>query len=151
MEINPRGLDLIKEFEGCSLVAYRDLRGILTIGYGCTHNVTDGLAITQEQANARLQQDVDLTVKVLSGLVPRTLNSNQFSALVCLAYNIGLGNFAQSTLLKKLLEGDITGASEEFLRWDKINGNPVPGLLRRRGSELDLFLDPAKQRVQTEV
>jgi lysozyme len=73
-------------------------------------------------------------------LVTYTINQNQFDALVDFSFNLGLGNLGSSTLLKKLNAGDIKGAAEEFLRWDKAGGKVLAGLTKRRKAERDLFL-----------
>jgi lysozyme len=73
-------------------------------------------------------------------LVTYPINGNQFDALVDFSFNLGLGNLGSSTLLKKLNAGDVKGASEEFLRWDKAGGKVLAGLTRRRKAERDLFL-----------
>jgi lysozyme len=71
-----------------------------------------------------------------------TLNNNQFSALVSLAYNIGLGNFASSTLLKKIKAQDFAGAADEFIKWDHVNHMEIAGLVARRAKEREIFLRP---------
>jgi GH24 family phage-related lysozyme (muramidase) len=137
--INPAGLALIKSFESCSLSAYQDQGKIWTIGWGHTALVHSGMMITQEQADAWLLEDLDQTIRVLDRKLPNTINSNQFSACVSLAYNVGTGNFDTSTLFKCLQSNDLTGASEQFLVWNKVNSIPNDGLLRRRKAEQALF------------
>lgn len=140
MKINQAGLDLIKSFEGCRLEAYQDIVGIWTIGYGhVSADVHPGLTITQAQADDLLAKDLKRFEDGVSALCPQ-VNENQFSALVCLSYNIGLSNLKSSTLLKKLNVGDVSGAADQFLVWDKAGGKPVAGLLRRRQAERALFL-----------
>jgi lysozyme len=74
------------------------------------------------------------------------VTQSQFDAMLCLAYNIGYGAFAGSTLLKKVNGGDIAGAADEFLRWDKATNQktgkkePLAGLTKRRTRERRLFL-----------
>lgn len=143
MEFNSAGLNLIKEFEGCKLTSYLDQKGIWTIGYGCTHHVTIGMLITQNEADARLADDVKETVnQVKHCLGSRNLNDNQFSACVSLAYNIGVGNFKLSTLLHCLLMNNTNDAAQEFLKWVKVNTVPDQGLINRRTKEQELFLTP---------
>lgn len=139
--INDAGLRLIKQFEGCRLKGYLDGGGVPTLGYGHTGSeVKEGLIIDQAKANELLKEDLSRFEAGLDACVPKAIIGNQFSALVCLAFNIGLGNFKASTLLKKLEAGQIQGAALEFLRWAKDNGKTVPGLARRRQAEKDLFL-----------
>lgn len=141
--INNAGIDLIKGFEGCKLTAYRDSVNVLTIGYGHTgSDVTDGLTITQEQAEALLRQDLDRFESGVSDLVTVAVSDNAFAALVSFSYNLGLGNLKASTLLKKLNAGDTAGAADEFPRWNKAGGKVLAGLTRRREAERTLFLTP---------
>jgi lysozyme len=140
ISINQAGIDLIKSFEQCRLIAYEDGAGIWTLGWGHTKAVTQGMTCTQAQADQWFLDDIEATQKVLRGLVPATITPNQFSACVSLAYNIGTGHFASSTLLKKLRGHDFAGAADQFLVWDKINGAHSPGLQRRRQAERTLFL-----------
>jgi lysozyme len=141
-EINIAGLSLIKQFEGLRLQAYQDVVGIWTIGYGHTGpEVKQGQTITQDQAEALLKKDIAGTQASLDSLCKgKGLTTNQFSAMVVLAFNIGVGAFRRSTLLKKLLAGDEKGAADEFMRWNKAGGAEVKGLTRRRSAERDLFL-----------
>lgn len=140
MTINDTGLALIKDFEGCRLKAYRDIKGILTIGVGHTGGVAEGQEITQEEADDLLRSDLERFEKGVSSLVQSSLTDNQFSALACLAFNIGLGNLASSTLLKQVNKSQYFQAADSFLAWDHANGVVIPGLLRRRRAERDLFL-----------
>lgn len=142
LQVNPAGISLIKQFESCRLTSYQDGGGILTIGWGHTEGVTAGMTCTQIQADAWFTQDVANVSKIVNGLVPQTINSNQFSACVSLAYNIGTGNFASSTLLKLLRAGDLAGASAQFVRWDHVAGQVNDGLLKRRTAEQQLFNSP---------
>jgi len=137
------GLALTKEFEGCRLTAYQDSVGVWTIGYG--HTGPDvrwpGQRITQEQAEGLLMKDIKRFEDGVNRYVTWPwINQNQFDALVDFAFNLGLGNLASSTLLKKINGGDLKGAAEEFLRWDKAGGKVLAGLTRRRKAERDLFL-----------
>jgi lysozyme len=144
-KINERGLALIKQFEGCELTAYRCPAGALTIGFGSTgSHVKEGMTITELEAEKLLEKDLrrfEYGVEMLIGDAPTT--SDQYSALVSFAFNLGLGNLQQSTLLKKHKRGDIKGAAEQFLLWNKsrIKGalRVLPGLTRRRAAEAKLY------------
>ena len=132
MKISQKGLDLIKNFEGLELKAYKDSVGILTIGYGSTgSHVKSGMTITAEQAEELLKQDVSRFEKGVNDLVKVSLTQNQFDALVSFSFNLGLGNLKSSTLLKKLNASDYTGAVNEFLRWNRAGGKVLNGLTRR--------------------
>ena len=142
---NKAGLDLIKYYEGLKLKAYKDIKGIWTIGYGHTgHDVVEGQEITEPMAQMLLQHDIGIAEATVSKYVAPMISDNQFGALVSLCYNIGSGSFLSSTLLKELNQGHFDTAASQFLAWDKakINGQPVEnqGLLARRRAERDLFL-----------
>ena len=137
---NKNGLLLIKSFEGLRLRAYKDAVGIWTIGYGTTRNVRPGMTISEDQAVSFLQEDLSRFEKAINDSVRVPINDNQFSALASFTYNVGPGAFRSSTLLRKLNGGDIRGAADELLRWDKAGGRPLAGLTRRRKAERSLFL-----------
>lgn len=142
MRINNKGLELIKKYEGCRLLAYKCPAGVWTIGYGHTAGVKSGMAITKVDAERLLLQDLKRFEEGVEALVKVPLTSNQFSALVSFAFNCGLAALRSSTLLKKLNVGDLNGAAREILRWDKVNKKPVEGLTKRRKEEQKLFLTP---------
>jgi lysozyme len=142
MIINSKGTAIIESFEGLRLHSYQDGGGVWTIGYGSTNGVKAGDSITASEASIRLQSDLKNAERSVSTLVLVPLNENEFSALVCLCFNIGSGSLHKSTLLKKLNAGDRAGAADEFLKWDRIAGAHSDGLARRRASERALFLEP---------
>lgn len=140
-KMNEEGLELIKTFEGCRLKAYQDLVGIWTIGYGHVGEVAKpGAQIYQSVAEVLLQEDVAKFEKGVDKLVEVYLTSNQFSALVCFAYNVGLSNLKKSTLLKHVNNEEMNDAANEFLRWCKADGKRVQGLYNRRLAERALFM-----------
>lgn len=143
-QINSRGLDLIKYSEGLRLNAYPDPGtggDPWTIGYGHTGpEVKKGMSITEAQAEALLRKDLDNTEAGITAAVNVPLNDNQFSALVSFAFNVGLGNLRSSTLLKLLNQGKYDEAAGEFNKWRKAAGKVLPGLVKRRQDETDLFL-----------
>ena len=138
--INGKGLRLLKSFEGLRLDAYLDAVGILTIGYGTTGGVFPGMHITEPEAEALLRRDLRRFESAVDGLVQVSLNSDQFSALVSFAYNIGEFALANSTLLGLLNQGDVQGAADQLLRWNRGDQGELPGLTRRRKAERALFL-----------
>jgi lysozyme len=140
-QINARGLELVKKFEGLVLTAYRDPVGIWTIGYGHTGpEVGPGDVITKAQAEALLKRDLARFESAVRNLVKVPLSSNQFSALVSFTYNVGSGALAQSTLLALLNQRNYQGAADQFPRWVNGGGQVLPGLVRRRNEERALFL-----------
>ena len=144
MKVSNKGLELIKEFEGFSSTAYLCSAKKATIGYGNTFwedgtPVKIGDQISKERAEALLKHVVDNFSVAVEVDIKIEVTQNQFDAMVSLAYNIGLGAFKNSTLLRQLNRGNFVGASQEFLRWDKSNGKPLLGLTRRREREKLLF------------
>lgn len=136
----------MKSFEGLSLKPYADIVGIPTIGYGATY-YEDGTKvslsdphISESRATDLLAAHINEQAAYVEKLVKVAINDNQFGAIVSFTFNVGSGNLKNSTLLKKLNSGDISGAAEEFLRWDKAGGKQVAGLTRRRQAERSLFL-----------
>lgn len=141
MNISEKGIKLIKNFEGCRLEAYKCPAGIWTVGYGHTGStVHQGLKISQSEADSLLKTDLIIHCNNVSKLVKVPLNQNQFDALVSLEYNIGYGNFSRSTLLKLLNAKNYKGAAEQFAVWRLGGGKILPGLVKRRKAEKDLFL-----------
>src|SRR5512139_2752884 len=122
MKISKTGIDLIKHFEGLRLEAYQCSAGVWTIGYGTTrvHSgpVTEGMRITEDEAERLLLADIRYFEQRVNDLVKVPLSQNQFDALVSLAYNIGDGALADSTLLKELNAGNYQDAGEQFLKWN---------------------------------
>lgn len=138
--INGYGLELIKRFEGLKLKAYVCPGGKWTIGYGHTETAKKGMVITEGEAFGLLFKDVAKFEDVVRRLVKAPLTDNQFSALVSLAYNIGEGNLARSTLLKLLNNREYDRAADEFLKWRMSGGKVLKGLENRRAAERELFV-----------
>ncbi|MCP9266843.1 lysozyme [Xenorhabdus sp. XENO-1] len=143
MEISDKGFECIKQYEGLKLKAYPDSAtggGPWTIGYGHTKGIKKGDAITEQQAEIFLHDDLQPVYTTLRQWVKVPLNQGQFDALCSFIFNCGSGNFSGSTLLKKLNQGDYTGAAAEFSRWNKAAGKVMRGLDNRRASERQMFL-----------
>ncbi|MGH6981527.1 MAG: lysozyme [Stellaceae bacterium] len=146
LTLSAAGLTFITAHEGCRASAYRDAAGIETIGYG--HRLTDGESfpggIDEAAARRLLAADAARAEEAVRAHVAVALTQGQFDALVSFVFNIGAGAFAGSTLLRKLNDGDVAGAADEFLRWNKIaSGGALvaePGLTARRAAERKLFL-----------
>lgn len=146
-KINAAGLAIIKQYESCSLTAYRCPANVLTIGWGHTTDVTAQMKISQAQADFLLEQDLARFERDVQSLVKVPLTDNEFSALVCLAYNIGSDidlddipeGLGDSTLLKLLNQGDRALAAAQFLAWNKSKGVVLEGLTNRRKAEKELF------------
>lgn len=142
MRINDAGLALIKRAEGLRLDSYRCPAGVATIGYGHTGpDVRIPMTITPGQAERLLHEDLARFETGVTALLDgKPATDNQFSAMVSLAFNVGLGNLATSTLLKKHKAGDYEGAADQFLRWTRAGGQVLPGLVKRREDERELYL-----------
>lgn len=140
MNYSKNGLHLTEEFEGCRLIAYQDQTGVPTLGYGHVQGVRLGQTCTQEQAEVWLLNDLKYAEDSVNRLVKVYLHQNQFDSLVDLVFNVGIGNFHGSTLLRLLNAGDFVGASQEFEKWNRAGGIVRDGLTRRRLAEKDLFL-----------
>lgn len=138
--VSKTGVDLIKSFEGLRLNAYDDGTGVLTIGYGSTNGVQWGDAITEDEADRLLKEDLDRFERCVETAVEAPLTQNQFDALVSLAFNIGCGAFRRSTLLRRLNRGGYLAAANQFPRWSRAGGRVLQGLVRRRAAERALFL-----------
>tara|TARA_A100001391_G_scaffold201791_1_gene189674 strand:- start:1556 stop:1987 length:432 start_codon:yes stop_codon:yes gene_type:complete len=137
-----KGLDLIKQFEGCKLSAYLCPAGVWTIGWGRTTNVKRGDTCTQAQADAWLVQEYDAFEQKVRALIKVAVTPNQLGALVSFAYNVGVGALQSSTLIRLLNQGDYAGAAAQFARWNRAAGKTLAGLTRRRKAEADLFVQP---------
>ena len=135
--------DLIKNFEGCELEAYPDPATggePITIGYGHTGGVKLGEVITQEQADEYLISDVKRFADAVNQMVTVPITQGEFDALCSFAFNLGIGNLRNSTLLRKLNSGNKDSAANQFLVWNMAGGRVMAGLTRRREAERTLFL-----------
>lgn len=140
LSLSDQGLALTKSFEGLELSAYPDQGGVWTVGYGHTGpGVHAGLVITQDHADTFLESDVAGAVTAVNRMVTAEINQNQFDALVDFTFNLGCASLSQSTLLRYVNAGEFGLAAAQFLLWDHVRGVVVPGLLRRRQAEMQLF------------
>lgn len=142
MELSQSIKSKIKAWEGCRLTAYRCPAGVLTIGYGHTGpDVTPGKCITQAEADALFEADIKkFADSVAAKLRGAKINNNQFDALVSLAYNIGIGAFQKSALLKRVMVNPADAAIKaEFAKWVHGGGKVLPGLVRRRTAEANHY------------
>ena len=151
MKISQKGIDLIKELEGCYLKAYQDSGGVWTIGWGITNadksvtgtTIKAGLKITQATADKWLLESLEKIYipKVMKYDAKYHWNQNQFDAMVSFCYNIG--NIDQLT---DKGARSIDTIARKILLYVKDNGKVLKGLQRRRQAEHDLFVMPvAKQ------
>jgi lysozyme len=156
MQVTEEGLALIREWEGFRGRAYRDAVGVWTIGFGHTSmagapEVSPGMEISKEQAEKILARNVEAFARGVAGAVTVTLSGNEFSALVSFAYNVGLGNFRGSSVLKALNAGDRAAVPRRLQLWVKAGGRTLPGLVKRRAAEAALFLKTDEETVRSPV
>lgn len=132
--------DLCKRFEGLRLHAYRCPAGVWTIGYGHTRDVKPGQTITEEQADALLDQDLGICSRQVRQMVNVRITQNQVEALTDFVFNLGPGNFKGSILLRKInRDPDDPTIRDEFAKWVKSNFEVLPGLVARRAAEAELY------------
>ncbi|HCI6538319.1 TPA: lysozyme [Klebsiella variicola subsp. variicola] len=148
MQISNNGIALIKRFEGCRLTAYPDPGtggDPWTIGYGWAGKVDGkpikpGMKIDDATADRLLRTGVVSFDQSVSKMLKVSVTQNQYDALVSLAYNIGTRALSTSTLMKKLNAGDVKGAADAFLSWNRSGGKVMAGLTNRRKAEREVFL-----------
>jgi lysozyme len=144
MKMTEDGLALIRRFEGLRTRAYRCPAGVWTIGYGHTEQagppkVSSGTEITEAKAEEILRADVENFATGVSTCLKRDLEPAQFAALVSFAFNVGLGNFRRSSVLRAVNDGNFAAVPRRLLMWNKANGRVLPGLVSRRAAEAELF------------
>lgn len=141
MNISPNALKLLLEWEGCKLKQYKDSGGLLTIGVG--HLIKKGenfsKGITTSQALDLLADDIKQFEQSINSLVKVPLTQNQFDALVIFCFNIGVGAFTKSTLLRKLNSRLYKEVPYQLSLWTRADGKKVQGLINRRNKEIDLW------------
>jgi len=147
MQVSPRFLSLIEQFEGFRAQAYRDAGGVWTIGYG--HVITasetelQGETLTRDQAEAILLRDVQHAADIVNAYVTVPIRQEQFDALVDFVFNVGAGAFERSTLLRELNAGKCCAVPDQLRKWNRVNGHVVDGLTARREAEVSLFIGAA--------
>lgn len=144
MQTSPKGIHLIKTFEGLRLMAYLCPANVWTIGYGHTTSagppvVQPGMTITKVEAEEILRSDLIKYEAGVLKLVKVPLTQGQFDALVSFAYNCGVGALAKSTLLKRVNAGRFGDVPAELMKWTKAGGRELAGLVRRRRAEAALW------------
>jgi lysozyme len=144
MKLSDDGLYFIKTMEGFRDVAYQDVAGVWTIGYGTIsmgdRKVQEGDRITEAVAEDYLRADVESSEKAVNDLVRVPLSQPQFDSLVSFVYNLGRAAFANSTLLRYLENRQYVEAAWQFNRWVYAGGKMIPGLAKRRELEKNMFM-----------
>lgn len=148
MSLEPKAVELIKEFEGLKLKPYLCSAGVPTIGYGSTFYL-DGKKvtlqdppITQQEANELLNHTLQKVFipGVLRACPVLITHPYKLGAIVSFAYNLGVGRLQASTLRRRINEQNWEAAANELLKWNLNLGKPSKGLIRRREAEKALFL-----------
>ena len=142
-------VQLAESFEGFSAEPYRDTLAkppVWTIGFGSTRVGgwgdpvnADTPAVTRDEAQTWMARELQVALGVLAQTTSVPLTYQEAGAILDFIYNLGVGAFESSTLLRKVNAGDFEGAAQEFDRWDHAGGVVCAGLLRRRQAETDLF------------
>lgn len=139
MKTSEEGIALIKTFEGCKLRAYLDAVDVPTIAYGRTKDVKIGDICTQQQAEDWLEEELVEYEGYVNEAVKVELTQPQFDSLVSWTYNLGPSNLNRSSMLRVLNTSDYDNVPEQIMRWNKAGGRVLPGLVRRREAEAEMF------------
>ena len=152
MRLSQKGVDFIKSHEALRFKAYQDSKGVWTIGWGHTKNVHPGDVITREQAEQFIRDDFawverTLNADLVTGRDKPLVTQNEFDALCSLVFNIGSQAYLDSTVRRKIRQGDKMAAAAAFKMWVYSNHKFIQGLANRRADEVRLFL----QSGQTDI
>lgn len=143
MNIGPDGIELIKSYEKCRLVAYKPTPDdVWTCGWGSTKGVTETTVWTAEEADEHFLQDIQWVENCVNKAVKVDITQREFDALCALCFNIGCPRFTTSTLVRELNLGHWDAACKHFLDWTRQDGQVIQGLVNRRIAELKLFQTP---------
>lgn len=146
MIVPEQAKNIVRHFEGLRLKPYYDIAGFPTIGYGhlLSREIDADLSkwpdITQEEADNLLDLDLQKAARSVIRLCPMPMTDGRLSALVDFVFNLGAGNLQISTLRKCIIRDDTNGAIIQFKRWVYAGSIKIPGLVRRRSVEIDLFI-----------
>ena len=128
-------------WEGTELTTYRDLGGVLTYCTGATEDAQWGKTYTPAQCRAQLDRDLERHAAGIARCIPMDrLTDGQKVAFVDAAYNIGVSAFCRSSMARRASAGDMAGACDALLMWNKVGGKEVRGLTRRRQAEREICL-----------
>lgn len=145
MKLSQKGVDFIKSHEALRLKAYQDSKGVWTIGWGHTKGVRPGDRISREQAENFLRDDLAWVERILnadlvSGRDNPIVTQNEYDALCSLVFNIGSQAYLDSTVRRKIKQGDKMAAARAFKMWVYSEHKFIQGLANRRADEVRLFL-----------
>lgn len=128
-------------WEGLELRAYRDIVNVWTICYGETSGVRPGQTATKSECDTQLARQIGEFEARLDACLIAPVPGKAKVAFVSWAYNVGTGAACSSTLVRKANAGDVRGACDELLKWNRAGGKPVQGLTNRRQAERTLCLE----------
>lgn len=142
--LSAAGIAFIELWEGLRLKAYRDSKGLPTIGIGTTRypngtKVKMGDTCTKAQAYEWFRFDIARFEAFVNRVIKVPLNQNQFDALVSLVYNIGETNFTEGSVDDKLNAKQFDAALKTWLLYVNSGGKKIDGLVNRRHAEVKLF------------
>ena len=157
MPVSKFALELIRHHEGVRFKPYRCPARLWTVGVG--HVIVPDHAktpfderlnlklpkewnrqLTMEEVDAILQNDLKRFEAGVRKLCPSNLSQSRLDALVSFSFNVGLGNLQRSSIRMRHNRGDFAGAADEFMKWTKAAGKVLPGLVKRRTDERNLYL-----------
>lgn len=136
--------NITPQFEGTVYTTYGDLGGVLTYCTGATENAQYGKTYTKAECVAQLDRDLARHAEGMLACVKVPLTEGQKIAFTDFAFNVGVGAFCGSTVARRANAGDVAGSCDALLMWNKVNGKPVNGLIRRREAERKICLSPTK-------
>lgn len=146
-QVSKAAVELIKKFEGYRSKAAQMADGRWTIGFGHTLTAREGAQVSEQDAEALLLYDLIAIAHAVNEQTYTPLTQNQFDALCCFAFNIGIDNFKRSSVLRRVNEGSLLQAACAMEMWRKADFEGerivVDALVRRRSAEKTLFLTPA--------
>lgn len=131
---------IVGGFEGVRTIAYMDPVGIPTACFGETQGIRMGMKFTMAECETMLIDSLKIADDAVMSCTKVPLSDTRRAALVSFTYNVGGTAYCNSTLVKKLNAGDIVGACDQLLRWDRAKGIRLPGLTKRRAAERDLCM-----------
>lgn len=157
MKVSDKCLEMIKHHEGIRTRPYRCPALLWTVGVGHVIDprhigvklderknlpIPDGWdrVLTMDEVNTILAQDLVSFERGVLRLCPSGLTQSRFDSLVSFSFNVGLGNLQRSSIRMKHNRGEFEEAAEAFMQWTKAGGKELPGLVKRRKDERNLYL-----------
>lgn len=140
MRLSPTGLDLMKRRNGLTLKARQDPAGLWFIGFAHYGDVTEGMEITQAEAEAKLEHEIGRLETQLAAMLEIPVSQGQWDALLLLVFDYGLARIRSSILIRHVNAGEFERAAAEFSKWVQVRGRPDIQMVKRRDMERHIFL-----------